>query len=257
MLQPRAAVVRTGVPDGVGAYAIVGTRSGLLRLAGQATRSSSRFVGRAREMAVLEDRWAQARGGDGQVVGIVGDPGVGKSRLSAEFIHACEPHGARLLETRTTAYSQEALYRPIGDLLRGYFGIEDGNNAPIIREKVSQRLASVDIAIELVLFPLLTLLDVSIEDPTWQALEPTLRRQRILEAILHVLLHDSQVQPLVLVCEDLHWGPYSNGHNPVVPGPARRSTGTPGAGAATLSALDPSRPDALFFWVDLGMACRA
>jgi predicted ATPase len=122
-------------------------------------------------MAMLTELWAHAQDGSGQVVGIAGEPGVGKSRLLAEFIRACQPTSVRLLETWSTAYTQTMPYRPFIDLLRGYFSIEERDDGPMIREQVVQQLVYLNLPRSLILSPLLTLLEGPLDDPTWQAID--------------------------------------------------------------------------------------
>jgi predicted ATPase len=120
-------------------------------------------------MAMLTELWAHAQDGSGQVVGIAGEPGVGKSRLLAEFIRACKPTSIRFLETWSTAYTQAMPYRPIIDLLRSYFSLDDSDDGPMLREKVTRQLEYLDLPRELILSPLLTLLEGPLDDPTSQA----------------------------------------------------------------------------------------
>ncbi len=96
-------------------------------------------------------------------------------------------------------------YVPVIDLLKGYFQIEARDDGRKIREKVTGKLLSLDRALEGCLAPLLWLLDVPADHAEWERLEPPLRRQRLLEGLRRLLLRESQVQPLVLVFEDLHW----------------------------------------------------
>jgi tetratricopeptide (TPR) repeat protein len=91
------------------------------------------------------------------------------------------------------------------DLLKGYFTIADRDNHREIRDKVLGRVLGLDRALETLIPPLLALLDVPVEDEAWQALDPPQRRQRMLDAVKRLLLRESQVQPLLLVFEDLHW----------------------------------------------------
>ncbi len=91
------------------------------------------------------------------------------------------------------------------DLLKAYFQIEARDDARTIREKVTGKLLTLDPALQPTLPAFLALLDVPWEDPQWQALDPSQRRQRTLEALKRLLLRESQVQPLCLIVEDLHW----------------------------------------------------
>jgi tetratricopeptide (TPR) repeat protein len=147
----------------------------------------------------------QAKAGKGQLVAVVGEPGVGKSRLFWEFAHSHRIHGCLVLEAASLSYGTATAYFPVIDLLKGYFQIEPRDEIRKIREKVTGKLFSLDRALETCLAPLLWLLDVPAEDADWERLDPPQRRQRLLEGLRRLTLRESQVQPLVLVFEDLHW----------------------------------------------------
>jgi hypothetical protein len=163
------------------------------------------FVGRRRELATLRALLAQVEEGRGQVVGMIGEPGVGKSRLCYEFLCGSLAHPWVILETQGTAYGQATPYLPAIDLLKGYFRLEERDALPTIRDKVTAKLRRLDHTLTPTTPAFLTLLDVPVEDPPWQALEASQRRQRTLDALKHILLRESQVQPLLLVVENLHW----------------------------------------------------
>jgi AAA ATPase domain len=128
-------------------------------------RPLSRFAGRTRELATLEERWAQARGGHGQVVGIVGEPGVGKSHLVYEFTRALRPDDGRLLESHAASYTQATPYRPVVGLLKTYFQIEDRDEVHTLRETITRQLSAFGAVQESSVPALLTLLEVPVEDP--------------------------------------------------------------------------------------------
>ena len=136
---------------------------------------------------------------------MIGEPGVGKSRLCYEFLRGSLAHPWVILETQGTAYGQATPYLPFIDLLKGYFRIDDRDDLPTIREKVTAKLRRLDDTLTPTTPAFLTLLDVPVEDPPWQALEAPQRRQRTLDALKRLLLRESQVQPLLLVVENLHW----------------------------------------------------
>ena len=110
-----------------------------------------------------------------------------------------------IVESGSVSYGKATPYLPVIDLLKAYFKIQDRDNQRDIREKVTGKLLTLDKTLEPALPALLSLLDVAAEDQPWQNLDPLQRRQRTLEAIKHLLLRESQVQPLLLVFEDLHW----------------------------------------------------
>jgi DNA-binding NtrC family response regulator/tetratricopeptide (TPR) repeat protein len=194
-----------GQPDQIGAYTVVGLRQLGSPFEMQRQRPLSRFVGRAREFAVLADLLEQAKNGRGQVVGIVGDPGVGKSRLCYEFMIAHPVQGWLILETSADSYSQATPYLPVIDLLKSYFQIASRDDVSARRDKVTDKLHTLGQSIEPSLPAVLTLLDVAVEDAAWQALDPSQRRQQLLDAIKRLLIRESQIQPTLLVAENLHW----------------------------------------------------
>ncbi len=139
------------------------------------------------------------------MVGVVGEPGVGKSRLFFEFIHSHRTQGWLIIESGSVSYGKATAYLPVIDLLKGYFDILDRDDARKIREKVTGKLLTLDKALESTLPAVLSLLDLPVEDAAWETSDPPQRRQRTLEAIKRLLLRESQAQPLLLVFEDLHW----------------------------------------------------
>jgi tetratricopeptide (TPR) repeat protein len=194
-----------GLHRPVEVYELTGPGPVRTRLQAAAARGLTRFVGRDNELDQLHQALALAGAGHGQVVAIVGEPGVGKSRLVYEFTRSHRAHGWLLLESRAVSYSKAAPYLPIHDLLKVYFQIEARDDGRQIREKIIGKLLTLDRILESIVPACLALLDVPVEDPQWQALDPPQRRQHMLEAVKHLLLRESQAQPLLLVFEDLHW----------------------------------------------------
>jgi len=139
------------------------------------------------------------------VAALVGEPGVGESRLVDECIHSPRSQGWAVLESRSVSYGKATPYLPVIDLLKGYGGIEARDDPQRMREKVLGKVLGLDEALRSILPPILALLDVPVDDADWQRLDPSQRRQRTLEAVKRLLLRESQVQPLLLLFEDLHW----------------------------------------------------
>ena len=194
-----------GLTESVEVYELTGAGMARTRLQAAAARGLTRFVGRETEMAALHQALVKAHAGHGQVVALVGEPGVGKSRLVYEFARSHRTEDWLILETSLVSYGKAMPYLPIIDLLKTYFQIEDRDDGRSIREKITGKLLTLDRALEPTLPGFLTLMDVPVEDSRWQALDPPRRRQQTLDVIKRLLFRESQVQPLLLVFEDLHW----------------------------------------------------
>ena len=143
--------------------------------------------------------------GHGQVVALVGEAGVGKSRLVYELVHSHRTQGWLVLESASVSYGKATPYFPVIDLLKRYCHIEERDDSRTIRAKITGHVLTLDEALQDTIPALLALLDVLPEDSPFLTLDPPPRRQRTLDALKRMLLRESQVQPLLLVCEDLHW----------------------------------------------------
>jgi class 3 adenylate cyclase/tetratricopeptide (TPR) repeat protein len=194
-----------GVADPVEVFELVDTALARTRLQAAAASGLTRFVGRGAELDQLRQASEKAGSGRGQIVAVAGEPGVGKSRLFWEFLHSHRVQSWLLLESNSVSYGKATAYLPVIDLLKAYFRIETGDDARRIREKVTGRLLTLDEALRPTLPVFLALLEVPSEDSEWQALGPAQRRQHTLEAVKRLLLSESQIQPVCLVFEDLHW----------------------------------------------------
>jgi tetratricopeptide (TPR) repeat protein len=204
-VRPLGPVPVKGLSDPVEVYELTGAGHRRSRLHAAAVRGLTRFIGRDAELEQGRQALARTGHGHGQVLALVGEPGVGKSRLVWEITHSHRVHGWLVLESGSVSYGKATPYLPVIDLLKRYFKIEDRDDHRAVREKVTGKILTLDRMLETARPALLTLLDVPTEDPEWEALEPTQRRQRILDAVTSLLLTESQVQPLLLVFEDLHW----------------------------------------------------
>ena len=201
----RGPVAVRGLPAPIEVYELAGPGAVRSRLHAAAARGLTRFVGRDREMDQLRRALEQARDGHGQLVAVLGEPGVGKSRLFWELMHSHRMQGWRLLESGGVSYGKATAYLPIVELLRAYFQIGARDDTRTIREKVIGKVLSLDRALEPTLSPLLALLDVPVRDEAWTRLDPSQRRRRTMEAVTGLLFRESQVQPLLVLVEDLHW----------------------------------------------------
>jgi len=212
-LESRAGLSGDRPLDEIEVSAVVGLRPQPLPLGMQGPRPLIRFVGRARELAILQDLLAQVEGGLGQVVGIVGEPGVGKSRLLYEFrqqvgvaVEAAPPGDrVRYLEGNCLADGTALPYLPVLDLLRAECQIGDPDSAEAITEKVRLTLQTVGMDPEEGTPYLLLLLGVQTGRDPLAMLQPETIKARTFATLRELYLHSSQRHPLVLAIENLHW----------------------------------------------------
>ena len=194
-----------GLSDPVEVFELTGASSLRRRLQAAAARGLTRFVGRQPEVEAVRQALERAGAGHGQVVAVVGEAGLGKSRLVYECVHAQGTQGWRVLESTSVSYGKATPYFPVLDLLKRYAQIEDADEPRTRRARVTGQVLTLDEALQDTLPPLLALLDALPEDSPFRQLEPAQRRQRTLAALKRLLLRESQEQPLLLVFEDLHW----------------------------------------------------
>jgi class 3 adenylate cyclase/tetratricopeptide (TPR) repeat protein len=204
-VRPLGPVPVKGLADPIDVYEITGAGPARTRLQASSRRGLTRFVGRDAELEQLRRAQQLAGKGHGQVVAIVGEAGVGKSRLVYEFTHSHRLQNWLVLESVSVSYGKATSYLPVIELLKGYFRIQGRDDVRGIREKVTGKLLTLDEGLRPALSPLLALLDVPVDDASWPALEPARRRQRTFEAVKSLLLREAREQPVLLIFEDLHW----------------------------------------------------
>jgi len=194
-----------GLPKPVHIYELTSTATGRTRLQVAAARGLTRFVGRGVELEQLRRVQQHAGDGRGQVVAIMGEAGVGKSRLVREFVHSQHTENWLVLESRSVSYGHATPYLPVIELLRDYFKINVHDTTQSICEKVTARILALDASLQDAIPPVLDLLDSLDANHPFRSLDLAQRRQSTYQAVVRLLLSESRVQPVVAVFEDLHW----------------------------------------------------
>jgi class 3 adenylate cyclase/predicted ATPase len=193
-----------GVKDPLRVYELQGVGALRTRLEVSARRGLVRFVGRRGEMERLRGAWEAAQTGHGQIVGVVGEAGVGKSRLVYEFKTPLETSG-RVLAAFSVSHGKAYAYLPLIDLLKSYFRITLEDDERGRREKVTGKVLTLDRTLEDTLPYLFSLLDIGDDASSLAQTDPPIRKRRTLEAVKRVLVRETLDQPCVLIFEDLHW----------------------------------------------------
>ena len=195
-----------GLTEPVEVYELVGASAGPPALAGGGGAGPDALCGAAaRSSRPCTRPWSRPGPGTARWWRVVGEAGVGKSRLVYEFVHSHRTQGWLVLESASVSYGKATPYFPVIDLLKRYCQVEERDDARTMRAKVTGQVLTLDEALQDTLPALLALLEALPEDSPFLHLDPPQRRQRTLDALKRVLLRESQVQPLLLVFEDLHW----------------------------------------------------
>ncbi|MDB4304037.1 AAA family ATPase, partial [Desulfosarcina sp.] len=187
------------------AYLLIRPTDVATRLEVAAARGLTRFVGRTREVDTLAQAYEKAIGGSGQVVGIVGDAGVGKSRLLYEFRKTTLSEPCTYLEGRCLHYGGSMPYLPLLDVLRSYFDIEESDQEQDIKNKVAEKLARLHENLTACLPSFQDILSLRVDDERYPQIDPGEKKVRVFEALRNLFIRESQNNPLVIAIEDLHW----------------------------------------------------
>jgi predicted ATPase/class 3 adenylate cyclase len=198
------AVQVKGLDEPVNIYEVLGVGPLRTRLQVAARRGLSRFVGRQSELEQLRRALELATGGHGQIVGVLGEPGVGKSRLFHEF-KLLSQKGCLVLETFSVSHGKAYAYLPLIELLKTYFQLTLQDDERKRQEKLTGKVLTLDRSLEDILPYLFFLLGLAEPTSSLQQMDPQIRRKRTLEAIKRLLVRESLNQPLIIIFEDLHW----------------------------------------------------
>lgn len=199
------AVPIKGTSEPIEVFALLAASDVRSRFQASAAGGFSRFVGRENEMAALKRALASAGERRGEIVAVVGEPGVGKSRLYYEFVRSPHAKGWLVLESGSVSHGRATAWLPVVGLLRAYFGLNARDDARAVRERVVGKLLTLDESLRAFEAPLLALFDANAPDAAWLGADPAQRRRRTLSACRSLLLREAQRQPVIVVFEDLHW----------------------------------------------------
>ncbi|MBI3247616.1 MAG: AAA family ATPase [Deltaproteobacteria bacterium] len=203
-LKALGAATIKGVETPLNIYEVLGAGPLKTRLQVAARRGLTRFVGRQSELEQLQQALAQAKAGHGQIVGVMGEPGLGKSRLFYEF-KLLSVGGCLVLEAYSVSHGKATAYLPVIELLKSYFDIQAQDDERKRREKITGKVLTLDRSLEDTLPYLFALLGIEEQPSPLQQMDAQIRRRRTFEALKRLFLRESLNQPLILIFEDLHW----------------------------------------------------
>jgi class 3 adenylate cyclase/tetratricopeptide (TPR) repeat protein len=204
-MKPLGPMPVRGLTDLISVYEVTGAGAARTRFQTAAQRGLTRFVGRDVELEQLRRAQQLAGDGHGQVVAIIGEAGIGKSRLVHEFVHSRHMVDWQVLESSSVSYSRATPYLSVIELLRHYCKINIHDSTQTIREKVTSKILSLDQALRDAIPPVLELLDSLDDKDPFRSLDVAERRQCTYQAVIRLLLSESRVQPVIAVFEDLHF----------------------------------------------------
>lgn len=165
----------------------------------------STFVGRERERALLEEALERAMAGEGQVVGLVGEPGVGKSRLAHEFAERCAAGGIVVERVRAVAHGREVPLLPVLELMRTTLGVSDADDPSLTRDRIERRLTALDVSFQADLPLVFDFLGVPDSERPAPKLDPEARQRQLIALVRRFVHARSAVETAVTVLEDVHW----------------------------------------------------
>ena len=203
-LRPLGPAHVKGISEPINVHEVVGLGPLRTRLQRSAGRGLSKFVGRAKENEALKRAASRAHSGAGQIVAVVAEPGVGKSRLFFEFKAEVQSEWT-VLEAFSLSHGKGSAYLPIVELLQGYFGIVGEDSVVARREKVATKIIGLDPDLESGLPYLHALLEIADDKNRLVGMDAQLRKSRTLDAVANLFLAEAVNRPLLLMVEDLHW----------------------------------------------------
>jgi class 3 adenylate cyclase/tetratricopeptide (TPR) repeat protein len=199
-------VTLKGKEEPQNAYLLIDSTSVKTRFEEAVSKGLVRFVGRKNSMATLRNIWNRATDGFGQVLGIMGEPGVGKSRLMLEFKRSLADDDIHFLQGRCLPHGGSIAYLPFLDILKAHFSIKEGQDDSGSTKNIKEKITFMDKKTSpFMLSAFQQLLSLKTDDESWHALEPKKRRYHIFETIKCLFIRMSQEKPLVILVDDLQW----------------------------------------------------
>lgn len=200
---PRGAVAVRGVEEPVETFELGEMRS-TTRWQARSSQGLSVLVGRRAELDTLRRALERAAAGNGQALTVVGAAGLGKSRLTHDFVGELSDEWM-VLEAACVPQHTQSSYYPISDLIRNIFGIGIDDTPDAVTKRVREQIVSLDPTLSEYLPAISSVLDINIEDREWKKLEPSERRREIIEGINALILFQERRTPLLIIVEDVHW----------------------------------------------------
>ena len=194
-----------GISRGVEVFELVHRKELHTRWEARSAHELTAFVGRAGELDTLLMAARRVSSGQGQLIALTGDAGMGKSRLAHEFLRTPRMSDWSLHQTGASPYGVNAPFLPIAILFRSIFSIRDRDTKAEIDTKIRDGLVLYGQENAELLPAIQFLLNLSVEDPEWAKLDPEQRRSRVVEDLRNFLLRSTVKRPLLLLVEDLHW----------------------------------------------------
>ncbi len=185
-------------------YRLIKTKHVNSRLDAAAFRGFTPYTGRKEELALLEEAFAVSQVGKGQVVGISGEPGAGKSRLAHELKSRIGPNGV-VAEGRCVLFGGAIAFLPLRDILRELFGVGRTEHPRKALLKITANLKRLDLETEEHQAVCQDLLALPVSSETWQNMPPKKRKEKTFKVLREIFFRLADIRPLILIIDDLHW----------------------------------------------------
>jgi class 3 adenylate cyclase/tetratricopeptide (TPR) repeat protein len=205
-LEALGPVTLKGKEEPQNAYLLIDSTSVKTRFEEAVSKGLVRFVGRKNSMATLRSIWNRANEGLGQVMGIMGEPGVGKSRLMLEFKRSLAEDDIHFLEGRCLPHGDSIAYLPFLDILKAHFSIKEGQDDSDSTKNIKEKITFMDKkASPFMISAFQQLLSLRIDDESWHPIEPKQKRYHMFETLKSLFIGMSEEKPLIIVVDDLQW----------------------------------------------------